>query len=107
MAERPFDNLVHAPTATPGQGAENFQAPWSRRPAAYSTVEMEGGTIRPTDGADYKGIRWRGGEEDLEIGNNLLVRSVVEESTLRGCREHSVSSAQPGEQLAKRFVPAP
>jgi hypothetical protein len=42
MAEWPFDFLVHALTATPSQGAEDLQALWPHRPAAYSTVEMEG-----------------------------------------------------------------
>ena len=56
MAEWPFDCLVHAPTATPGQGAEDFQTPWSRRPAAQSPAEMKGWTIRPLSLLQNRGL---------------------------------------------------
>src|SRR5271157_6625904 len=68
---------------------------------------MAGWAIRPADGTRHQGIGRGAGMEGFEIGNDLPVRSVLEESTLRGCREDSFSSAQSGEQLSKRFRVAP
>ena len=70
-------------------------------------VKMGGWTIRPPDSTGVKGIRRGVGKEGFEIGNDTFIHSVLEESTLRGCREDSFSSARSGEQLSNHSRVAP